>query len=84
MSSADAQLAFQKQSNRMQPTEVQEKFSQQFDLSRPEVAMSSYQKLLHDHTRQQYEMASSSSRRRSADSDVPSLASELSVDSTTS
>ncbi|KAK5107924.1 hypothetical protein LTR62_000529 [Meristemomyces frigidus] len=82
MSSADAQLAFQKHNTNNMPTEVQEKFAQQFDLSRPDVAMSSYQKLLHDHTRQQYETASSSSRRRSDNSDMVSLTPEASIEST--
>ncbi|EMC93776.1 hypothetical protein BAUCODRAFT_58696, partial [Baudoinia panamericana UAMH 10762] len=45
--------------------EAQDHFAQTFDLSRPEQAMSSYQRLMHQHTKQQFEMATSSSRRRS-------------------
>lgn len=43
MSSADAQIAFQR-GGAYEPVEAQDKFAQQFDLSRPEQAMSSYQK----------------------------------------
>lgn len=44
MSSADAQLAYKKaDGNMLQPVESQE-FAQQFDLTQPEKAMSSYQK----------------------------------------
>ncbi|KAK6430930.1 hypothetical protein LTR95_012909 [Oleoguttula sp. CCFEE 5521] len=50
-------------------------FNQQFDLSRPDEAMMSYQKLMHQHTRQQFDIASAASRRRSADPSktVPTL-----------
>ncbi|KAK6436915.1 hypothetical protein LTR95_006899 [Oleoguttula sp. CCFEE 5521] len=42
-------------------------FNQQFDLSQPDEAKLSYQKLMHQHTRLQFEAANVSSRRRSAD-----------------
>lgn len=44
MSSADAQLAYNKKGTAMEPVDTQEMFAQQFDLSQPEKAMSSYQK----------------------------------------
>ena len=43
MSSAEAQIAYEK-GNTLKPVESQEMFTQQFDLSQPEKAMSSYQK----------------------------------------
>lgn len=46
MSSADAQLAYTKGTTgaALEPVDTQEMFAQQFDLSQPEKAMSSYQK----------------------------------------
>ncbi|TKA81240.1 hypothetical protein B0A55_02374 [Friedmanniomyces simplex] len=85
MSSADAQLAYQ-QGGPTYHLEAQDKFAQQFDLSRPEKAMSSYQKLLHQHTMQQFESAAASNKRRSADSEVAvaSLTSQCSIESVSS
>ncbi|KAM3417400.1 hypothetical protein BST61_g5648 [Cercospora zeina] len=47
---------------------AEDHFAQQFDLSNPDDARSSYQRLMHQHTKQQFEMATASSRRRSAGS----------------
>ena len=41
-------------------------FQQNFDLDRPDQAMSSYQKQMHLHTQKQFENATASSRRRSS------------------
>ncbi|QIX02214.1 hypothetical protein AMS68_007731 [Peltaster fructicola] len=41
-------------------------FATQFNLDQPEQAMSSYQKIMHQHTKQQFELAAASSRRRSS------------------
>lgn len=49
MSSADAQLAYSKSGNVLQPVESQENFTQHFDLSQPEKAMTSYQKYVRPH-----------------------------------
>nr|OQO25293.1 hypothetical protein B0A51_07077 [Rachicladosporium sp. CCFEE 5018] len=61
-------------------------FNQQFDLSQPDEAMMSYQKLMHQHTRQQFEIASAASRRRSADPSkaAPALNTATSNSSSTS
>ena len=104
MSSADAQLAFQR-NEPLQRVEAQETFSQQFDLASPDKAMSSYQRsvalsmlypwnifltrcrLMHQHTKQQFQSASDSSRRRSSGGDnnrMSTLSSQSSVDSTAS
>lgn len=47
------------------PNVARDQFQQNFDLNRPEQAMTSYQKLMHEHTKQQFENATSASRRRS-------------------
>ena len=46
MSSSEAQAAYN-QAIFIEPMEAQEGFAQQFDLSQPDKAMSSYQKLVH-------------------------------------
>ncbi|KAK5747077.1 methylenetetrahydrofolate reductase 1 [Elasticomyces elasticus] len=65
MSSSEAQVAFQQGGRSIAHVEAQDKFAQQFDLESPEKAMSSYQKLLHQHTMQQYESAAAVNRRPS-------------------
>nr|POE87586.1 hypothetical protein CFP56_30175 [Quercus suber] len=65
MSSAQAQQVFQ-QSDYVEPLEGQTDFANQFDLAQPNEAMTSYQKLMHQHTKQQFELAAESSRRRSS------------------
>ena len=47
-------------------------FQQRFDLNRPDQAMSSYQKQMHQHTQKQFENATES-RRRSSSGPVVSL-----------
>lgn len=58
-------------------------FQQNFDLNRPDQAMSSYQKQMHQHTQKQFENATASSRRRSSGpmSSMPKDSSRGSVDS---
>ena len=46
MSSAEAQEVYNRRSSIEQPMEAQEHFSEQFDLTQPEQAMSSYQKFV--------------------------------------
>nr|POE72889.1 hypothetical protein CFP56_30828 [Quercus suber] len=65
MSSAQAQEVFQ-HSDYVEPLEGQTDFANQFDLAQPNKAMTSYQKLMHQHTKQQFELAAESSRRRSS------------------
>ncbi|KAK0356777.1 hypothetical protein LTR91_007587 [Friedmanniomyces endolithicus] len=76
MSSADAQIAFQ-QAGPTYHLEAQDKFAHQFDLSRPENAMKTYQELLHQHTKEQFDSVAATNKRRSADSQaaVASIAS---------
>ena len=58
-------------------------FQQNFDLNRPDQAMSSYQKQMHQHTQKQFENATASSRRRSSGSmsSMPDDSTRGSVDS---
>ncbi|KAM0707692.1 hypothetical protein Q7P35_004339 [Cladosporium inversicolor] len=59
-------------------------FQQNFDLNRPDQAMSSYQKQMHQHTQKQFENATASARRRSSGgpiSSMPNDSSRGSVDS---
>ncbi|KAF2725191.1 hypothetical protein K431DRAFT_300103 [Polychaeton citri CBS 116435] len=71
-----------------EPIAAQANFAQQYNLERPEQAMSSYQKIMHEHTRQQFNVATASSRRRSAgNGNIATLSpssSNSSVDSTAS
>ncbi|KAH9831084.1 hypothetical protein Tdes44962_MAKER02162 [Teratosphaeria destructans] len=84
MSSAEAQRAYQR-GGFMEPVAAQEQFSQQYDLANPEKAMASYQKILHQHTMQQYESATKSSRRRSPNgNELASLSTESSRGSVSS
>lgn len=66
------------------PVVARDHFAQNFDLNQPEKAMTSYQKLMHEHTKQQFENATSSSKRRSSGRSVASLKKDDSVDSTAS
>lgn len=99
MSSAEAQIAYNKASP-IEPQRAQEQFAQYYDLSRPEDAMTSYQKyvlsltcfndlrlttllirLLHEHTKQQFQAANS---RGTSGSNAISLNSEESTESVSS
>ena len=55
------------------PNVAADHFAQNFDLNQPEKAMTSYQKQLHEHTKQQFENATASSRRRSSGAPIASL-----------
>ncbi|KAF7194250.1 hypothetical protein HII31_04487 [Pseudocercospora fuligena] len=66
------------------PMGTEEHFAQQFDLSNPENARNSYQRVMHQHTKQQFEMATASSRRRSTNASMSTLSPESSVDSVSS
>lgn len=55
------------------PNVAADHFAQNFDLNKPEQAMTSYQKLMHEHTKQQFENATASSRRRSSGGPISSL-----------
>jgi len=65
------------------PTEVQYNFSNQYDLNDPDQARASYQRIMHEHTKQQFQIATQSSRRRHspAGHDMAGLTSETSLDS---
>ncbi|EMF11697.1 uncharacterized protein SEPMUDRAFT_126155 [Sphaerulina musiva SO2202] len=65
------------------PAQAEDHFSQQFDMSNPEHARTSYQRLMHQHTKMQFETATASSRRRSPNpssgsNDMASLSTESS------
>jgi hypothetical protein len=67
------------------PNVAREQFQHDFDLNSPDQAMTSYQKLMHEHTKQQFENATASSRRRSSGvSGVSSFSHETSRGSTSS
>jgi len=65
------------------PVEVQYNFSNQYNLDDPEEARMSYQRIMHEHTMQQYETATQSSRRRNSPHDhhMSGLQQESSIDS---
>ncbi|TKA79863.1 hypothetical protein B0A49_01571 [Cryomyces minteri] len=48
-----------------EPGAAQHSFVQQFDLDNPDQAMATYARIMHQHTKHQYDMAASSARRRS-------------------
>ena len=48
-----------------EPVNSQHHFSNHFNLERPQAAMSLYSRIIHQHTRQQLDMATNSARRRS-------------------
>ncbi|KAK5120782.1 hypothetical protein LTR85_005848 [Meristemomyces frigidus] len=83
MSSADALIAFN-QGGFTEPMEGQDHFAQQFNLDNPEEAKSSYQRVMHQHTMQQFESATESRRRAGNDTALPSLTSEESRGSVSS
>ncbi|KAF2153367.1 hypothetical protein K461DRAFT_293634 [Myriangium duriaei CBS 260.36] len=57
------------------PTEVQYNFSNQYNMEDPEQARINYMRIMHEHTKQQFQMATASSRRRNSPAahDVASL-----------
>jgi len=65
------------------PTPVQYNFSSQYDMNDPQQARASYQRIMHEHTKQQFQIATQSSRRRAspADHDMSGLSTESSIDS---
>ncbi|THY17352.1 hypothetical protein D6D00_08545 [Aureobasidium pullulans] len=72
-----------------EPTAPQYEFPQHYDLNDPDSARLSYQRLMHEHTKQQFELAASSARRRGSppEHDISSLRKEtsgMSIDSTSS
>ena len=70
-------------------TAPQYEFPQHYDLNDPDSARVSYQRLMHEHTKQQFEMATSSARRRGShpEHDIAGLRKEtsgMSIESTSS
>ncbi|GAM83948.1 hypothetical protein ANO11243_019380 [Dothideomycetidae sp. 11243] len=71
------------------PTTVQDNFSNQYNMEDPEQARLNYMRVMHEHTKQQFQMASASSRRRNSPathemaglSKSSSVASSISADS---
>ncbi|EME43386.1 hypothetical protein DOTSEDRAFT_25336 [Dothistroma septosporum NZE10] len=64
---------------------AQDQFAQQYDIGNPDAAAKSYQRIMHQHTKQQFELATASSRRRSANSgSISSLTPESSTGSMSS
>ncbi|KAK5007022.1 hypothetical protein LTR39_005509 [Cryomyces antarcticus] len=53
------------QSGFAEPVAAQHNFVQQLDLDNPDQAMATYARIMHQHTKHQYDMAASSARRRS-------------------
>ena len=53
------------------PTPLQYNFSHQFNLNDPEEARHTYQRIMHEHTKQQFQIATQSSRRRGSPTDHP-------------
>ena len=51
-----------------EPMSAQHNFANNFDLDNPEVAMSAYQRIMHEHTKRQLSTATDSARRRSSSS----------------
>ncbi|KAK3200919.1 hypothetical protein GRF29_213g398034 [Pseudopithomyces chartarum] len=54
--------------NHSAPMAPQHDFANNFDLDNPHQAMSSYARIMHEHTKKQLNIATNSARRRSADS----------------
>ncbi|PNS21123.1 hypothetical protein CAC42_3461 [Sphaceloma murrayae] len=46
------------------PTEIQEHFPDQYNMDDPEQARMNYMRIMHEHTKQQFQIATASSRRR--------------------
>ncbi|KAF2734618.1 hypothetical protein EJ04DRAFT_512327 [Polyplosphaeria fusca] len=51
-----------------EPMSAQYNFTNQYDLSKPDRAMSSYARIMHEHTKSQLNTATDSARRRSTSS----------------
>ena len=51
-----------------EPMSAQHNFANTFDLENPEIAMTEYQKIMHEHTKRQLSTATESARRRSGSS----------------
>ncbi|KAF2220661.1 hypothetical protein BDZ85DRAFT_266940 [Elsinoe ampelina] len=68
------------------PLEVQDHFSSQYNMDDPEQARLCYMRVMHEHTKQQFQMATASSRRRNspATHDMASLTTESSNGSVSS
>ncbi|KAH7135265.1 hypothetical protein B0J11DRAFT_575863 [Dendryphion nanum] len=68
-----------------EPMHAQHNFANQYDLDQPEQAVSSYARIMHEHTKRQLQTATQSARRRSEGSSYgSSLHSNESVNSTDS
>ncbi|KAF1954150.1 hypothetical protein CC80DRAFT_493995 [Byssothecium circinans] len=67
-----------------EPMTPQHNFANTFDMDHPEKAMSSYARIMHEHTKKQLNSATSSARRRSQNSPDSSSNSLSSVSSTAS
>ena len=48
-----------------EPMTAQHNFANNFDLDHPEMAMTAYQRIMHEHTKRQLSTATDSARRRS-------------------
>ena len=48
------------------PTDFQDNFSSQYNMEDPEQARLAYMRLMHEHTKQQFQIATASSRRRNS------------------
>ncbi|KAG8627906.1 hypothetical protein KVT40_003779 [Elsinoe batatas] len=68
------------------PLEVQDHFSSQYNMDDPEQARLCYMRVMHEHTKQQFQMATASSRRRNspATHDMANLTTESSNGSVSS
>ncbi|KAF1986539.1 hypothetical protein K402DRAFT_332147 [Aulographum hederae CBS 113979] len=68
-----------------EPMSAQHNFSEQYDLEDPATAMSSYNRVMHQHTKQQLATATNSAARRRTTSNgkTGSISSESSVGSLT-
>jgi len=64
MSAATASASVYVTDNFSEPMAAQHNFINNFDLDRPEEAMSAYQKIMHEHTKRQLNTATNSARRR--------------------
>ena len=65
------------------PVDAQYNFGHQYDLNDPDQARANYQRIMHEHTKQQFQTATASSRRRGspADQSMADLRSEASISS---
>ena len=74
--------------NFSEPMSAQHNFANQFDLDNPQMATSSYARIMHEHTKRQLNTATNSARRRSegltSQTSLSSESSENSVSSTDS